>query len=504
MPCATGSATTGSVTADVQSRLQAVIDTAVDGMIIIDAVGHILMYNPACEQLFGYTREEVLGENVKILMPSPYREEHDRYIEAYKATGDAKIIGIGREVLGRRKDGTVFPMELSVGETGSGEDRVFIGIIRDITARKKSEEDLRDSEGRLRAVIDTAVDGVIIIDSSGNVEMFNPACRRLFGYSPEEVIGQNVKMLMPPYYRDEHDGYIQEYRETGVAKVIGIGREAVGMRKDGTEFPMELSVGEARKGGEQIFVGIIRDISERKRAENALAESVKEMEAFAYSVAHDLKAPLRAINGFSEALAEDYADVLDETGREFLRHITTGATRMGRLIDDLLEYSRMGRGEPRMRPVPLAEIVERVKESLIAEILGKNAEIRVEGDLPVIEAHAETLVQVVQNIVGNALKFVADGVTPRVVIRGGQNGRYGTIAIADNGIGMERKYLTRIFDIFHRLHVSEDYPGTGIGLAIVKKGVQMHHGRVAVDSEPDKGTTFTLEFPIWQPREADE
>ncbi|MPY69096.1 MAG: PAS domain S-box protein [Alphaproteobacteria bacterium] len=490
--------------ATTRSRLEAVIDTAVDGVILIDGEGRIRMYNPACEKLFGYAREEVMGENVRMLMPEPYRGEHDGYLEAYRRTGEAKIIGIGREVTGRRKDGTEFPMELSVGEAGEGDERVFVGIIRDITARKNAEQALRDSEGKLRAVIDTAVDGVIIIDAVGDIEMFNPACRRLFGYQPEEVIGRNVKMLMPDPYRSEHDGYLEAYRRTGEAKIIGIGREVTARRKNGTEFPMELSVAEAREGDEQIFVGIIRDITERKKAERELAESAHELEAFAYSVAHDLKAPLRAISGFSDALAEDYESVLDDAGREFLGHISTGAVRMGQLIDDLLGYSRLGRGGIAFRVLSLAGVVNLVRENLAAEIAASGAEILVEGDLPKVEAQQEIMMQIMQNLIGNALKFVAQGTTPRVTIRGGERDGHCTIEVTDNGIGMKPEYLSRIFEIFQRLHLVEDYPGTGIGLAIVKKGVQIHHGTIDVVSAPGDGTTFKLSFPARQPREDEE
>jgi two-component system sensor kinase FixL len=255
-----------------EGRLKAVIETAVDGIIIIDGRGAIQVFNPACEALFGYAAAEVVGQNVKLLMPPPYRDEHDGYIDSYRTTGVRKIIGSGREVVGRRKDGSTFPMELSVGEATPEDDPVFVGIIRDITARKRAEAALREREARLNAVIDTAVDGIILIDGRGIIQVFNRACEALFGYRGHEVTGRNVKMLMPAPYRDEHDGYIQSFHDTGVRKIIGIGREVVGLRKDGTTFPMELSVGEATRGDDPVFVGIIRDITERTRTEAALRE----------------------------------------------------------------------------------------------------------------------------------------------------------------------------------------------------------------------------------------
>src|SRR5215470_1726049 len=242
-------------------RMRALIETAVDGAILIDARGVVLMFNPACEKLFGYTADEVIGKNVKMLMPEPYRHEHDGYIANYLDSRKPKIIGIGREVVGLRADGSTFPMDLSVGEARQEGGSIFVGIIRDITDRKSAERALRESAGRIRALFETAVDGVILIDGRGTVLMFNPACERIFGYFSDEVIGKNVKMLMPEPYRHEHDGYIANYLESRKPKIIGIGREVVGLHADGSTFPIDLSVGEAKQEGGSIFVGIIRDIT---------------------------------------------------------------------------------------------------------------------------------------------------------------------------------------------------------------------------------------------------
>lgn len=230
-------------------RLRAVVETAVDGVILIDARGTVLLFNPACERLFGYRAGEVLGQNVKMLMPAPYQDEHDGYLGNYARTGERKIIGIGREVVGRRKDGSTFPMDLSVGEAKQDGETSFVGIIHDLTERKQSEQALRESAERLRAVVDTAVDGVILIDARGAVLTFNPACEKLFGYASAEVVGRNVKMLMPEPYQAEHDTYLGNYSRTSERKIIGIGREVLGQRKDGSTFPMELSVGEAKQEG---------------------------------------------------------------------------------------------------------------------------------------------------------------------------------------------------------------------------------------------------------------
>jgi two-component system sensor kinase FixL len=188
-------------------------------------------------------------------MPSPYHEEHDGYLSRYLSTGDAKIIGIGRQVTGRRKDGTTFPLHLSVGEMFIDGERRFTGMLHDLSARVQLEEQLRASEARWRSVVESAVDAIIVIDARGRIEAFNPAAERLFGHAEHEVIGRNVNMLMPSPYHEQHDGYLTRFLTTGQPRIIGSGREVTGLRKDGTTFPLHLSVGEMSLAGEQKFTG---------------------------------------------------------------------------------------------------------------------------------------------------------------------------------------------------------------------------------------------------------
>ncbi|MDB5336652.1 MAG: Histidine kinase [Planctomycetaceae bacterium] len=258
---------------DSEARTRAILAAAVDAIITIDERGLIESMNPASERLFGYVAKEMAGKNVNMLMPAPYQEEHDGYLRNYLTTGVKKIIGIGREVLGLRKDGSTFPMDLAVSEVQLEGRRLFTGIVRDITGRKAAEQALLDSEARTRAVLAAAVDAIITIDERGTIESMNPASEKLFGYAAPEMMGKNVNMLMPSPYQGEHDGYLQNYLRTGVKKIIGIGREVIGLRKDGTQFPMDLAVSEVQLEGRRLFTGIVRDISSRKEAEHALLDS---------------------------------------------------------------------------------------------------------------------------------------------------------------------------------------------------------------------------------------
>ncbi|HEX6215251.1 MAG TPA: PAS domain S-box protein, partial [Vicinamibacterales bacterium] len=214
-------------------RLAAVINTTVDGIIVIDTHGIVEAFNPGAERLFGYAAADVIGQNVKLLMPPPFRGEHDGYLDRYLRTGRPAIIGQGREVMGRRADGSTFPLHLSVGEMMVDGERKFTGMLHDVSARVTLEQQLRASEEKWRSIIHSAVDGIIVINARGEIEAFNPAATRLFGYAESEVVGRNVNMLMPSPYHEEHDSYLATYLRTGEAKIIGMGREVTGLRKDG-------------------------------------------------------------------------------------------------------------------------------------------------------------------------------------------------------------------------------------------------------------------------------
>lgn len=242
---------------DQEARTRAIVETVVDGIITINPQGIIETVNPATLKMFGYAEDELLGQNIKILMPDPYRSEHDGYLAHHMHTGEKNVIGIGREVQGQRKNGEIFPLELAVSEMEVSGKKMFTGIVRDITERKQAEARQKESEARTKAIINTVVDGIITINMRGIIETVNPATLKIFGYEADEMIGQNVKMLMPNPYHDEHDGYLKHYDDTGEKRVIGIGRDVQGQRKNGEVFPLELAVNEMEVNGIRMFTGIV-------------------------------------------------------------------------------------------------------------------------------------------------------------------------------------------------------------------------------------------------------
>ncbi|HVT91156.1 MAG TPA: PAS domain S-box protein [Tepidisphaeraceae bacterium] len=359
---------------------------------------------------------------------------------------------------------------------------------------------LRASESYKAAILDTAVDAIITIDTKGTIESFNPAAQKMFGYAPTEVIGRNVRILMPQPYRDEHDRYIAQYLETGIEKIIGIGREVIGLRKDGSQFPMDLAVSEVSLGHGVAFAGIVRDITERKRSEESLVRQAEELtrsnielERFAYVASHDLQEPVRTVMSFSQLLEKRLGNTLEPQSKEFLDFITDGVIRMHHLINDLLAYSRVNSQGAAFISTNCTELVSKILKNLQASIESQHAQIEVEP-LPTILADSTQLGQLFQNLLANALKF--HGPQPPEIRIGVKEIADGWLFhIKDNGIGIAKEYHDRIFVIFQRLHTIEEYGGTGIGLAICKKIVERHGGRIWVDSSVGSGSTFYFSIP---------
>jgi len=496
---------TGSgITSD--ARLRAVLDTAVDGVILIDGSGIVVMFNTACEALFGYRAEEVVGRNVRMLMPAPYRDQHDDYLENYQRTGERRIIGIGREVRGLRKDGSTFPMDLSVGETEHDGDPIFVGILHDLSERKQAEQALRDTASRLRAVVDTAVDGVILIDDAGTVLMYNPACERLFGHRADEVIGRNVRMLMPAPYADEHDGYLENYKRTGEARIIGIGREVLGLRKDGSTFPMDLSVGKAEQDGAPIYVGVLHDLTDRKRTEEQLVQAQK-MEAVGQlsgGIAHDFNNLLTVIVGNAELLSDSLKARPDL--KRLADAVAFAGDRGAELTRRLLAFSR------RQVLVPIevdCNALVRGMHDLLRRAMREDIEMRMllDSDLWPAFADSAQLESAILNLALNAQDAMPDGgclaiattnlplgddyqdIHPEVAA-----GNYVVISVTDNGSGMSAEVRERVFEPFFT--TKEVGKGSGLGLSMVYGLVKQLNGHVAIYSEPGLGTTIRLYLPI--------
>lgn len=475
-----------------------VLERASDAILIVDPDGNIAYANPAAERLFGYGCDELAMLPVERLIPERLREKHLAQRAAFAALPRERAMGTGLDLHARRKDGGEFPVDVSLSPLATDAGRYVLATVHDVTRRKQAEAALRGSEARMRAIVDTAVDAVITIDACGVIDAFNPAAERLFGYRAEEVVGQNVALLMPEPDRGAHDDYIRRYLNSGEKRIIGIGREVTAQRRDGTTFPAELAVSEFTLGERRLFTGMVRDISARKRAEARQMQLLHEIEAtneelknFAYVVSHDLKAPLRGIGSLADWLTSDYADKLDAQGREYLALMKNRVTRMDALIDGVLEYSRVGRIRETRVAVDLNALVDQVIQ-LLAPPPG--VAVIVDGPLPTVMAERTRLQQLFQNLIGNAIKHL-DKPQGAIRVACTDAGEFWEFSVADNGPGIEPRHHERIFQLFQTLTPRDRKESTGVGLAIVKKIIELYGGRIWVDSAPGQGSTFFFTLP---------
>ncbi len=353
----------------------------------------------------------------------------------------------------------------------------------------------------LGAIVDNVSDGIITIGQDGRIRSYNRACARLFGYAPEEVVGKKLNMLMPAAMHAEHDALLAGYLPTGGARTIGNGgREALGLRKDGTTFPMEISITSFTLGGTKYVTGCVRDITRQKAAADErdllltrLMESNGELERFAYVASHDMQEPVRMMLSFSQLLQQDYESKLDEEGREYLGIISDSALRMRNMIRDLLDYARLEGGGRSTGPVNLREQWDLAVDNLQQLVAETKAELTCD-ELPEVRGNPMQIMRLLQNLALNAIKFQPPGQVPRVHLGVAHAQTRPVFCLRDNGVGIKPQFVEEIFEPFRRLHTWDAVPGTGLGLSICRKIVEAHGGRIWAESAEGEGTRiyFTL------------
>jgi two-component system sensor kinase FixL len=503
-----------------ERKFRGLVESAPDGILIVDRGGRITLVNGRTEALFGYARGELIGQPVEILIPEHARAAHPGLRAAYHAAPRVRSMGEGAALFGQRKDGTTVPVEISLSPLDSEDGRLTCAVVRDVTERWRTELLVREARDFADSIVETVREPLLVLDAQLRVERANEAFRARFGREPGSVrrkrlaeIGgrewdhPELQRCLSDVVANGHEFHDLEIEQEWVE---GEGRRT--MRLSGRR------IHRAGARTDQVLLAV-EDVTDRKRATQFLFEreslerTNRELQAFAYVASHDLQEPLRKIQAFGDRLGKGYGASLPTEAADFIERMQNAATRMRRLIDDLLVFSRVTTRAQSYGRVDLAAVAREVVSDLEVRIEQSGGRVEI-GALPTIDGDASQLHQLLQNLVANALKFHRSETPPVVAIRGRiidagvpldrSPEPVCKLEVEDNGIGFEEKYLDRIFTIFQRLHGKNAFEGTGLGLAICRKIVERHHGHITARSVVGSGSTFVVTLPARQAEDLGE
>jgi PAS domain S-box-containing protein len=485
-----------------EESLQLFLDAAPDAIVVVDDSGTMVAVNQLTAELFGFESGELLGRKVEMLVPERYHGRHAEQRAAYTAEPRTRPMGAGQELLGLRKDGSEFPVQISLSPLRTDAGTRVISIIRDVTALKRAEE-------KFRGLLESAPDAIVVVDQQGRMAIVNSEAERMFGYPRAELLGREIEMLVPERYRRTHVGDRERYSAAPRTRPMAAGRELAALRRDGSEFPVEISLSPLDTDQGLLVTSIIRDMTDRVRAEeerrNLIAGQIRAEEIsrakdqFLMTLSHELRTPLTAILGWAKLVSGDETDpaVLQEA----LRTIEKSAEAQARIIDDVLEVSRMITGKTQLQiqltdPVLVAHtVLQTLRPSAAAKRIRLGAVI--DPDVGPLPADPARLQQIIWNLVSNAIKFSDKGSTVTLEIE--MSGSTLEIAVCDQGEGIPPESLPYVFEPFYQSDATTTraHGGLGLGLSVVRQLVELHGGRISVESEGrGKGATFRAQLPV--------
>ncbi len=472
---------------------QLIIEAAPIALILTNNRGKIVYVNDFAINMFGYQKNELEGEGLEFLLKDVHPTHFQKYRDNYFSHPDSNKPEQEKEFTAQTKSGKEFHVEVLLTPVNTGENNLFLTSFTSISERVKAIE-------QLKLIVESALNSMILTDSAGKIVMVNKHTEVLFGYDRNELIGKKIEVLVPQRLKKHHPHHRENFYAHPRARPMGAGRDLFAVKKDGTEIPVEIGLNPVEKDGVQYVLASVIDITERKKNEEAIQqyarqieEKNKELEEFAHVASHDLREPLNSIKSLIEILVQRKSEQLDEEGIKMLNFIDKSTSRMNELITGLLDYAQLGSSKELVL-TDLNELLHTVLLDLNSSIKATGANINQEK-LPVLKVYAMEFRLLLQNLISNALKYRQPGIPPEISISSKRVKMGWEFSVADNGIGIPEAQKEKIFDLFHRLHGRNEYEGTGIGLAHCRKIIELHNGRIGVDSSLGKGSTFFFFIP---------
>lgn len=484
---------TSTDTSDGRLLLAQVVESAPNGVVMVDADGRIVLVNAELERMFGYAREQLLDTPIERLLPDRLRGAHVAMRTGYLFDPRPRAMGAGRELFGRRADGSEFPLEIGLNPVDTPHGRMVVASIVDISARRQLEANFRN-------IVEAAPYGMLMADAQGSIVLCNARVERMFGYDRAELLGRSLEMLLPERYRAGHVAQRDAYRAAPSLREMGRGRDLMALHKDGREFPVEVGLNPVPGERGMMTLAAIIDITQRKQMELELRQLNANLEEFTYVASHDLKSPIRGIADLIEWISEDLGESKSSEVQRNLERVSIRVKRLESIIEDLLAYARAGRAAAELETVDPRALIEGI---LDIEPAPAGFEVVVRVQAQPFKAAKTPLETVLRNLVANAIKH-HDREQGRIEIAAEEADIYCAFTVADDGPGIPVKAQERVFRMFQTLSAAER-AGSGIGLALTKRLVETHGGRITLESrDGERGSTFRFLWPRFERRTSHE